>query len=156
MVKEQTVRLTPGGKVKLQEELNQLVTTKKPELLARIAEATEHGDVSDNSEYEGLKDEFAHIEARIRELEHTLEHAEVVERPVDESRVGFGSTVTIRDGEGFEETWTLVSHQEADTREGTISTDSPVGHALVGRSVGESAAVKTPGGEIVYTVVDIA
>jgi transcription elongation factor GreA len=156
MVKERTVLLTPAGKVKLEDELNHLVTIKKPGLSVRIAEATEHGDVSDNSEYEGLKDEFAHIEARIRELEHTLERAEIVEHPVDEGTVGFGSTVTIRDGDGFEETWTLVSHEEADTREGTISTESPVGHALVGRRVGESTAVKTPGGEIVYTVVGIA
>ncbi|MGH2560550.1 MAG: transcription elongation factor GreA [Thermomicrobiales bacterium] len=156
MVKERMLWLTPAGKVKLEEELHHLVTIKKPNLSTRIAEATEHGDISDNSEYEGMKDDFAHIEARIRELEHTLERAEIVEHPTDEGRVGFGSTVTIRDSDGIEETWTLVSHEEADTREGTISTDSPVGHALVGRGVGESAAVETPGGEIVYTVIGIA
>lgn len=156
MVKERTVWLTPAGKVKLDEELNLLVTVKKPELSARIAEATEHGDVSDNSEYEGLKDDYAHIEARIRELEHTLERAEIVEHPVEEGQIGFGSKVTIRDNDGFEETWTLVSPEEADTREGTISTDSPVGHALVGRGVGDATTVKTPGGEIIYTVVGIS
>jgi transcription elongation factor GreA len=156
MVKERTVRLTPAGKVKLDEELQTLLTVKRPELAARIAEATEHGDVSDNSEYEGLKDEFAHIEARIRDLEQTLERAEIVDHQAQSGVVAFGSTVTIRDSDGFEETWTLVSPEEADTREGTISTDSPVGRALLGCHPGDAATVKTPGGEVVYSVVRVS
>lgn len=156
MVKDRTVRLTPAGKLKLEEELSHLINVKKPALATRIQESTEHGDISDNSEYEALKEEFVLTEARIRDLEHTLERAEIVEPPTDSDAVGFGATVTIRGDDGFEETWTLVSPEEADTREGSISTESPVGQALIGRGVGESAAVETPVGTIVYTVVGIA
>jgi transcription elongation factor GreA len=155
MVKDRTLKLTPAGKAKLEDELKHLVGKKLPELSTRIAESTEHGDVSDNSEYENVKEEYVLTEARIRELEQILERAEIVEHTEGESEIAFGTTVTIRDEDGVEETWTLVGPEEADTREGTISTESPVGQALVGRHVGESTSVKTPGGTIVYTVVRI-
>lgn len=156
MSMQRTVRLTAAGKRKLEEERQQLVSVKRHELSARIADATQHGNVSDNSEYEDLKEEYMHVEARIRDLDHTLEHAEVFEPPVGGGQVSLGSTVTIRDDEGVEETWTLVSPEEADTRYSTISTESPVGHALLGRAEGESTSVRTPGGAIVYTVVKVA
>jgi transcription elongation factor GreA len=155
MVKDRTLRLTPAGKAKLEDELKQLIGVKRPALATRIQESTEHGDVSDNSEYEAVKEEFVLTDARIRELEQILERAEIVEHPEDDDEVGFGSNVTIRGDDGLEETWTVVGPEEADTREGTISTESPVGQALVGRKVGDSASVKTPGGTIVYTVVRI-
>jgi transcription elongation factor GreA len=155
MVKDRTVRLTPAGKRKLQEELQHLLDVKKPSLATRIQESTEHGDVSDNSEYEDLKEEFVLTEARIQELEQTLERAEIVDHPRTSNEVGFGSSVTIRGDDDLTETWTLVSPEEADTREGTISTESPVGQVLLGRKVGDSATVRTPGGSIVYTVIKI-
>mgnify|MGYP001213389267 FL=1 len=155
MVRDRVVRLTPEGKAKLEDELSHLLNVKKPELAARIQEATEHGDVSDNSEYEALKDELVLIDARIHELEQTLERAEIIE-PTKGDRVTLGSVVTIRDDSGEEETWWLVSPEEADSRSGTISTDSPVGHALIGRRVGEKATVETPGGTIVYTILRVA
>lgn len=155
MVKDRTVRLTPAGKRKLEEELQHLLDTKKPALATRIQESTEHGDVSDNSEYEELKEEFVLTEARIQELEQTLERAEIVDHPRAGNEIGFGSSVTIRGDDDLTETWTLVSPEEADTREGTISTESPVGQALLGHKVGDSATVRTPGGSIVYTVVSI-
>ena len=156
MVKDRTVRLTAGGKARLEEELTVLRTQRRPELAARIQEATEHGDVSDNSEYEELKDEWAMIEARIRDLEQTLERAELI-HPEDAVAgvIGLGSRVTLRSDDGEEETWVLVSPEEANTLDGTISTESPVGHALLGCRVGDSPTVKTPGGEIVYTVVSV-
>jgi transcription elongation factor GreA len=155
MVKDRTVRLTPAGKLKLQEELQHLLDVKKPSLATRIQESTEHGDVSDNSEYEDLKEEFVLTEARIQELEQTLDRAEVIDHPRAGDEVGFGSSVTIRGDDDLTETWMLVSPEEADTREGTISTESPVGRALLGRKVGDSATVRTPGGSIVYTIVRI-
>lgn len=154
MVRER-VLLTSEGRARLEEELHHLLTVKKPELAARIQEATEHGDISDNSEYEELKEELVLTDARIHELEQTLERSEIIEAPTGD-RVGLGSTVTIRSDDGEEETWRLVSPEEADTRSGTISTDSPVGSALMGRRVGESATVITPGGPIVYTVLRVA
>jgi transcription elongation factor GreA len=156
MAKERTVRLTAGGKARLEEELGTLRNEKRPALATRIQEATEHGDVSDNSEYEDLKEEFVLIEARIRDLEQTLERAELIQRDAGDDSVGLGSQVTLRSDDGEEETWTLVSPEEANTLDGTISTDSPVGHALIGCRQGDSATVQTPGGTIVYTVVRVA
>jgi transcription elongation factor GreA len=152
---DRPVRLTIEGKAKLEEELSQLETVKKPELATRIQDATEHGDVSDNSEYEDLKEEFILTEARITELEQMLERAEIVAPPTSGS-VGLGSVVTIRSDDGEEETWRLVGPEEADTREGTISTDSPVGSALMDRREGDSATVVTPAGSMVFTVLRVA
>jgi transcription elongation factor GreA len=155
MITNRVVRLTLEGKAKLDEELAQLLTVKKPELAARIQEATEHGDISDNSEYEALKEEFVLTEARINELEQVLERAEIVAPPTSGS-IGLGSVVTIRSDDGEEETWRLVGPEEADTREGTISTDSPVGSALMGRGAGDSATVVTPAGSMEFTILRVA
>ena len=152
----QTVWLTQAGKTRLEEELNDLRTRRRPELHTRIQEATESGDISDNSEYEELKDEWASLEARIYELEQTLERAEIIQREDGAETIGLGSKVTLRSDDGEEETWILVSPQEANSLDGTISTQSPVGEALNGRRVGDSATVRTPSGTIVYTVVAVA
>ena len=156
MVKDRTVRLTAAGKARLEEELEALRTQRLPTLAARIQEATEHGDVSDNSEYEELKEEWVMVEARIRDLEQTLERAEVIERDAADRAVGLGSRVTLRSDDGEEESWVLVSPEEANTLDGTISTESPVGRALLGCQVGDSPTVSTPSGTIVYTVVSVA
>ena len=152
----QTVWLTEAGKTRLEEELTDLRTRRRPELHTRIQEATESGDISDNSEYEELKDEWASLEARIHELEQTLDHAEVIQREAGDDIVGLGSRVTLRSDDGEEETWILVSPQEANSLDGTISTQSPVGQALLGCRAGDSATVVTPSGAIVYTVVSVA
>lgn len=152
MVKDRALQLTPAGKLKLQEELSHLITVKRPELAGRIQDSSDSGDVSDNSEYEMVKEELVLADARIQELEQMLERAEVLDRPTGDV-VALGSTVTIKGDDGVEETWTLVNHVEADTREGSISTESPVGSALLGKRPGDSASVNTPGGVIVYTVV---
>jgi len=156
MTKDRMVRLTPAGKARLQEELQTLVTVKKPDLASRIQEATEHGDVSDNSEYEALKEEAVMVDARIHELEQTLERAEVLDPAAGDGSVSLGSRVTLRSDDGEQETWMVVSPEEAHARDGTISTESPVGRAVMGRRVGDSAHVKTPAGTIVYTVVEVA
>lgn len=155
MVRDHVVRLTPEGKERLQEELEHLRHSKMPELTARIQDANEHGDISDNSEYEDLKEEVVLTDARITELEYLLETAEIVEPPSG-GTIGLGSTVTIVSDDGESETWRLVSPEEADTRAGTISTDSPVGAALVGRKKGDTATVETPGGAITYKVKKVA
>ena len=104
--------------------------------------------------YEDLKEELVLADARIHELEQTLERAEIV-APPSSGDIGLGSTVTIRAEDGEEETWRLVSPEEADTREGTISTDSPVGSALMGRQAGDEATVTTPAGPIVFTILRV-
>ena len=155
MVKDRTVRLTAEGKARLEEELNLLLTVKRPELASRIQEASEHGDISDNSEYEEIKEEFVLIDARIRELEQTLERAEIIRRDAADDSIGLGSRVTLRSDDGEEKTWVLVSPEEANTLDGTISTDSPVGRALLGCRPGDSPTVTTPAGAIVYTVLSV-
>jgi len=156
MVKDRTVRLTAGGKARLEEELEALLTRRRPDLAARIKEAAEHGDVSDNSEYEDLKEEWVIVEARIRDLEQTLERAEIIHREAGDDAVGLGSRVTLRSDDGEEETWVLVSPEEANTLDGSISTESPVGRALLGCRAGDSPTVTTPGGTMIYTVVSVA
>ena len=150
------VWLTATGKSRLQDELHDLRTRRRPELHTRIQEATESGDISDNSEYEELKDEWASLEARIFELEQTLDRAEIIQRQDGDDIVGLGSKVTLRSDDGEEESWVLVSPQEANTLDGTISTQSPVGQALIGCRAGDSATVRTPSGAMVYTVVAVA
>ena len=152
----QTVWLTQAGKGRLEEELQDLRTRRRPELHARIQEATESGDISDNSEYEELKDEWASLEARIFDLEQTLDNSEIIQREDGDEVVGLGSTVTLRSDDGEEETWILVSPQEANTLDGTISTESPVGRAIMGCRAGDAATVRTPGGAMIFTVVDVA
>lgn len=152
----ETIWLTEEGKSRLESELEDLRTRRRPDLRVRIQEATESGDISDNSEYEELKDEWAALEARIHELEQTLENAAVIQRDARAETIGLGSTVTLRSDDGVEETWVLVSPQEAHTLAGRISTQSPVGQSLIGRKAGESATVRTPSGSMVYTVVSVA
>jgi len=154
-MKVRTVQLTAAGKTRLEAELHHLETEKLPALTSRIQEATEHGDVSDNSEYEDLKEEYVMIEARIRDLRLTLERAEIVHREAGDDSVGLGSEVTLQDDDGETETWTLVSPEEANSLEGTISTDSPVGRAVIGCRAGDSSTVVTPAGSIVYRVVSV-
>jgi transcription elongation factor GreA len=156
MVSNRSVQLTAGGKARLGEELQTLVATKLPELQARIQDANEHGDISDNSEYEELKEDLILTEARIRELEGLLQRAELIQREAGIDTVGLGSMVTLKTDDGDTETWMLVGPEEANTLDGSISTESPVGRALVGRKAGDSAVVKTPVGEITYTVVKVA
>jgi transcription elongation factor GreA len=153
---DRIVRLTAEGKTRLEEELTSLQTQRQPDLAARIQEATEHGDVSDNGEYEDLKEEWVMVEVRIRDLEHTLEHAQLIQRDPEDDAVGLGSRVTLRSDDGDEESWIVVSPEEANTLDGTISTESPVGRALLGCRAGDSPHVTTPGGTMVYTVVKVA
>ncbi len=152
---QRAVPLTAAGKVRLEDELDDLRHRRRPDLMARIQDETESGDVSDNSEYEELKEAAAIVTARIEELEQTLNNAVLIEATAD-GTVGLGSRVTLRGDDGEEETWTVVSPQEANAVAGAISTESPVGRAVFGCRKGDSASVRTPAGEMLYTVVEIA
>ncbi len=152
---QRTVPLTAAGKARLEDELEVLRTRRRPNLMARIHDEAEAGNVSDTSEYEELKETAAIVEARIRELEQTLSQAVLVEATGD-GTVGLGSRVTLRGDDGEEEVWTLVSRHEANAHAGAISTESPVGRAVFGCRKGDSATVRTPAGEMVFTVVEVA
>jgi transcription elongation factor GreA len=152
MASSSPVILTEQGKEGLERELQNLKTEKHPSVAQRIHELTSDGDVSDNSEYEETKEELVIIEARIREIENILRRAKVAERTEATDVVQFGSKVTLRDEYDETDTWMLVSPQEANTLHGTISTESPVGAAVMGKKVGESVVVSAPGGETTFTI----
>ncbi len=149
------VQLTQSGRARLEEELAHLRDVRRPETSGRLSQANEDGDGSDSGETEDLKQELITIDYRIEELEYMLSHAEILDHIVGDSVV-LGSVVTIKDDNAEEETWTLVDPAEADTRNGSISTESPVGRVLMGKRIGESASVETPAGSIVYTVTKVA
>jgi transcription elongation factor GreA len=154
-MRDGAVQLTTAGRARLEDELTFLRDVKRRELSDRLEDSNEDGDISDNSEYEDLKEELVLADRRIQELEYLLATAAEIE-PSQDGSVALGSVVTIKDSYGEEMTWTLVDPAEADTRTGSISTESPVGRALMGCHKGDSATVETPGGQIVYTVLNVA
>ena len=149
------IRLTADGQTRLQEELRELREVKLPEISRQIQDATASGDVTDNGEYEDLKDEFMHAEARVRELEQTLDRAELIPEGSPDGVIGLGSHVTVKGEDDVEETWIIVGPEEASTPDGRISTDSPVGQALMDRKADDSVTVATPGGEYTYRIVTV-
>lgn len=152
------VPMTAGGRKKLEEELERLLKVERPKNVRDIAEARAHGDLSENAEYHAAKERQSFIEGKIIELKDKLARAEVVDPSrVDRSRVAFGAKVTVLDIDSDKEcAYTLVSADEADARAGRISITSPVGKALVGKSVGDEVSINAPARTIQYEVVDIS
>jgi transcription elongation factor GreA len=155
MAVEQRIQLTPQGKAELELERDQLRNVKRTDLLERIQELSSDGDVSDNSEYEDVKEELVQLESRIREIENIINSAEIVERAKSDGSVVFGSVVTLVDEHGEEETWTIVGPQEANARLGRISNVSPVGAALLGKRKKDKITVTAPGGQTVFRIKDV-
>ncbi|HIS00726.1 MAG TPA: transcription elongation factor GreA [Candidatus Excrementavichristensenella intestinipullorum] len=151
------VVLTPDGKRKLDEELNELKTVKRVEIAKEIEVARSFGDLSENAEYDEAKNEQARIEGRIRDLEEMLRNAEVVDQAGQPAGVvGVGSEVRVFDLEYEEEdTYTLVGATEADPSKLKVSTESPIGKALIGARVGEVVEAQTPGGVIKLRIDEI-
>ena len=149
--------LTYTGLKKLEDELENLKVVKRKEVAGKIKEAREQGDLSENAEYDAAKDEQRDIEARIEEIEKILKNAEVVvEDEVDLDRISVGCKVKVHDYE-FEEDMELkiVGSTEANSLEGKISNESPVGQALMGKKVNDVVDVETQAGVIQYKVLDI-
>ncbi len=141
------LKLTREGRERLERELEELRSKRRPELHARMREtrATGYGDTADLAEYTDAQWELARVEARIAELERLLARAEPVEAPPTRDQAGLGSTVLVQNEEGTER-YTLVGPTEADPRFGRRSLESPVGRALLGRRSGEVVEVETPAG----------
>jgi transcription elongation factor GreA len=142
------VFITAEGLAKLQAELEYLTTVRRHEVAERIYHAKEAGDITDNAEYEDAKNEQAFLEGRILTLEAMLRHAQIIDENQGSEIVTLGSSVTVMDDDGYEETYTIVGSAEADPSQGRISNESPVGRALLGRRVGEEARVLAPAGEV--------
>ena len=143
---------------KLEEELHDLKVVKRKEVAEKIKEAREQGDLSENAEYDAAKDEQRDIEARIEELEAILKNAEVVvEDEVDFNKINIGCTVKVFDITFDEEMeFKLVGSTEANSLEGKISNESPVGQALMGKQIGDVVTVETQAGVMEYKVLDIS
>ncbi len=146
--------LTSDGMEKLETELDHLKTVKRKEIADRIKEAISYGDITDNAEYEDAKNEQAFIEGRIITLEKMLRRARLLEKSDDDDHhVVLGSTVKLRDVElDNVEEYTIVSTAEADPTEKKISNESPVGKALIGRTIGDQVEVKVPAGTLKYKI----
>ncbi len=152
----QAVYVTEDGLKKLEEELEHLRTVRRQEVAQRLHEAMEDGELIENAEYEAAKNEQAFVEGRILELEHIMASAQVIEPGDSKDVVTIGSTVEVREKGGRKtETFTIVGAAEADPKEGLISNESPMGHALLNHKVGDEVQVQAPAGEISYKIVTI-
>ena len=149
--------LTYAGLKKYEEELQDLKVNRRKEVAQKFKEAREQGDLSENAEYDAAKDEQRDIEARIEELEKLLKNAEVVvEDEIELDKISIGCQVKVYDLEFDEEIeFRLVGSTEANSLQNKISNESPVGHALLGRKVGDIVDVETQAGVIQYRVLDI-
>ena len=147
--------LSREGEAALRAELEQLVNVRRTEVAARIHDAKEHGDLSENAEYEEAKNEQAFVEGRIQTLEGMLKTAVIIENSGTE-HVALGSVVTVESLDG-EETFTIVGSAEARPADAKISNESPVGRALLGKKPGETVVVKLPNGtDYTYTIKSIS
>ena len=146
--------LTREGLEKLRVELNEMVNVRRTEVAARIHDAKEHGDLTENAEYEDAKNEQAFVEGRIQSLEALIRNAVLIDESPNSDHVQIGSTVEVDSPDG-RQTFTIVGSAEASPRDGRISNESPVGRALLGHRKGDSVVVKVPAGDFTYTIVVI-
>ena len=159
MEDKKQIYLTKEGLSELRKEYDGLVNNKRPQAVERIAQARSQGDLAENSEYAAARDELAFIDGRIEELEGLLKHAQVIREGSSTSKrkngtVGLGSKVTL-EVKGKKEVFTVVGEWEADPIAKKISHDSPLGKALLGKTVGEKVEVEAPAGRILYAVVSV-
>lgn len=152
------VPLTQTGAEKLRAELAHLKQVERPRIIEAIAEARAHGDLKENAEYHAARDQQGMTEARIRDLESQLSHAEIIDvsRLDPGSRVVFGATVTLVDEDsGAEKTYQIVGDLEADMKQNKVSISSPMARALIGREEGDVVAVDAPGGRRQYEIAEV-
>ncbi|MCX7683047.1 MAG: transcription elongation factor GreA [Anaerolineae bacterium] len=152
---EQRTFLTPEGYQRLEEELNYLRTVRRQEVARRLHEALEEGDILENAELEDARNEQAFVEGRIMTLENLLRSAIIIEDKGPHDTVGIGSHVTVIEGSGPPETYCIVGPAEADPARGMISYESPLGRALMGRRVGDTASVQAPDGILEFKIVEV-
>jgi transcription elongation factor GreA len=158
MPDEKTVYMTEEGIQELKDELHRLKTKERSRIADEIAEARAKGDLSENAEYDAAKEEQGKLEARIAKIEDTLARARVVdEETVDTSKAYILSDVTVKNLDtGDNQTFTLVSEQEADVSENKISVDSPIGKGLLGKEEGDEVEIDVPAGTVKFEIVDIS
>lgn len=151
------IPMTADGMARLEEELRQLKNVARPEVIRSIAEAREHGDLSENAEYHAARDRQSFIEGRVAELEDKMARAEVIDiSHLSGKTVKFGATVTLLDEDTEEKLkYQLVGELEADVKAGRLAITAPLARALIGKEVGESVEVFTPKGEKAYEILKV-
>jgi transcription elongation factor GreA len=152
------VPLTVNGAEKLRVELHQLKAVERPTVIAAIAEARSHGDLSENAEYDAAKERQAFVEGRIKEVESKLSNAQIIDPKLldADGRCVFGATLDLEDQDsGTLVTYQIVGEDEADIKGGKISINSPIARALIGKFAGDIAQVQAPGGLREYEVLDV-
>lgn len=150
--------ITAKGAQRLRDELEQLKSVKRPEIIAAIAEARGHGDLKENAEYHAAREMQGFIEGRIKQLESELSHAEVIDvtKLNAGARVVFGATVTLADVESDEEKrYQIVGDLEADIKQGLIAISSPVARAMIGKNEGDTIAIAAPAGSREFEIVSV-
>ena len=151
------IPITPKGYAAQQAELERYKKIERPKNIKDIEEARGHGDLKENAEYHAAKERQSHIAGRIRDLEHKLAEAQIIDTSnFSNEKVVFGATVTVKDTQAEkEQRYTLVGQDEGDLKNGRISVQSPVGRALIGKRVGDTFEVKTPAKVVEYEVLNI-
>ncbi len=151
------VPMTTDSHSSLEEELKKLKSDDRPNVIKAIAEAREHGDLSENAEYHAAKEQQSFIEGRILELEYKLTRAEIIDTStIKSNKIIFGATINLIDENTNKELiYKIVGVDETDVEKGLISVSSPVARSLMGKMVGDIAEVKTPGGKTVYEILNI-
>ena len=153
-----TIPLTVVGAGKLRAELQEMKTVQRPAVIAAIAEARAHGDLSENAEYEAAKERQGFIEGRIAELEGKLSNAQIIDPALldADGACVFGATIDLEDmANAMTVTYQIVGDDEADIKEGKISISSPISRALIGKFPGDVAEVMAPGGLREYEILDV-
>ncbi len=151
------IPMTRTGHATLDKELRDLKSTERPAVIAAIAEAREHGDLSENAEYHAAREKQSFIEGRIKELESVLGRADVIDPAKMKGPIKFGATVTLIDEDTEEKkTYQIVGEPEADLERGRLNLRSPLARALIGKEEGDTVDVRTPGGERSYEILTIA
>ena len=152
------VPMTVRGEQVLREELERLKKVERPRITQAIAEAREHGDLKENAEYHAAREQQSFAEGRIKELEHKLSHAQIIDVttiPVT-GKVVFGATVTLIDVEDDRTVaYRIVGEDEADAKANLISVNSPIARALVGKAEGDEVTVNAPGGDVILSLIHI-
>ena len=150
------IPLTRAGHVALNDELKRLKSIERPAVIRAIAEAREHGDLSENAEYHAAREKQSFIEGRVKEISGILSLADVIDTSKLSGTIKFGATVKIVDEDTDEEkTFRIVGEPEANIDEGKLNIKSPLARALIGKDEGDSVEVRTPGGEKSYEILSI-
>ena len=150
------IPLTRAGHSALNDELKQLKSVERPAVIQAIAEAREHGDLSENAEYHAAREKQSFIEGRVKELEGILGLAEVIDTSKLSGPIKFGATVRVVDEDTDEErTYQIVGEPEADIEAGKLNIKSPLARALIGKEEGDSVEVRTPGGDKSYEILSV-